>query len=293
MTDIKREYQDSVFTNMFGREDKEYLLELYKALHPDDKSIQKDDINLVTIENVIANDIYNDLGFIAREKLVILLEAQSTWSPNIIARMFIYLARTYRDYIFNNRKLKSKLYSKSKIELPSPELYVIYTGYKDEKPEFLSLKDEFFADCAFGLDLKAKVIYADDGRRDIIGQYITFCMVVKKQLLLHNDKKKALEEAIRICIENGDLARYLTEHRKEVEDVMFTLLTQEEAKESYGDYRYDEGLEVGLEKGLEEGLIALINATKPLCKDFKSLYNIVISQKPYADLTEEEVKKYY
>ena len=74
---------------------------------------------------------------------------------------------------------------------------------------------------------------------------------------------------------------------------MFTLLTQEEAKESYGDYRYDEGLEVGLEKGLEEGLIALINATKPLCKDFKSLYNIVISQKPYADLTEEEVKKYY
>ncbi|MBQ3899390.1 MAG: hypothetical protein II741_06075, partial [Lachnospiraceae bacterium] len=126
-----------------------------------------------------------------------------------------------------------------------------------------------------------------------IGQYITFCMVVKEQLLLHNDKKKALEEAIRICIENGDLARYLTEHRKEVEDVMFTLLTQEEAKESYGDYRYDEGLEVGLEKGLEEGLIALINATKPLCKDFKSLYNIVISQKPYADLTEEEVKKYY
>ncbi|MBQ8138799.1 MAG: hypothetical protein IJ195_05015, partial [Lachnospiraceae bacterium] len=226
MTDIKREYQDSVFTNMFGREDKEYLLELYKALHPDDKSIQKDDINLVTIENVIANDIYNDLGFIAREKLVILLEAQSTWSPNIIARMFIYLARTYRDYIFNNRKLKSKLYSRSKIDLPSPELYVIYTGYREDKPKFLSLKEEFFADCAFGLDLKAKVIYADDERRDIIGQYITFCMVVKEQLLLHNDKKKALEEAIRICIENGDLARYLTEHRKEVEDVMFTLLTQ-------------------------------------------------------------------
>ena len=77
----------------------------------------------------------------------------------------------------------------------------------------------------------------------------------------------------------------LTEHRKEIEDVMFTLLTQEEAKESYGDYRYDEGL--------EKGLIALINAIKPLCKDFKSLYNLVISQEPYADLTEEEVKKYY
>ena len=29
--------------------------------------------------------------------------------------------------------------------------------------------------------------------------------VVKEQFLLHNDKKKAIEEAIRICIENGNL----------------------------------------------------------------------------------------
>ena len=83
-------------------------------------------------------------------------------------------------------------------------------------------------------------------------------MVVKEQLLLHNDKKKALEEAIRICIENGDLAHYLTEHRKEVEDVMFTLLTQEEAKESYGDYRYDEGLEKGLVEGKTLELFSLV-----------------------------------
>ena len=29
--------------------------------------------------------------------------------------------------------------------------------------------------------------------------------VVKEQFLLHNNKKKAIEEAIRICIENGNL----------------------------------------------------------------------------------------
>ena len=39
---------------------------------------------------------------------------------------------------------------------------------------------------------------------------------------------------------------------------MFTLLTQEEAKESYGDYRYDEGLEKGLAEGKTLELFSLV-----------------------------------
>ena len=126
MNEVKRDYQNSVFTIMFGGKDKKYLLELYQALHPDDTTTGVDDLELVTIENVLTNDIYNDLGFIANGRLVVLVEAQSTWSPNIIARMFIYLARTYQDYIYCNQELKAKLYSETKIELPGPEMYVIY-----------------------------------------------------------------------------------------------------------------------------------------------------------------------
>ena len=289
MKEPRRDYQNSVFVSLFGREDKKYLLKLYKALHPEDVAVSKDDLDIITIENVLTNGIYNDLGFIARKKLVILVEAQSTWSSNIIIRIFIYLARTYRDYIYNNEALKAKLYSNSKIELPTPELYVLYTGERGNKPGALSLRDEFFADSDFFIDLKAKVIFADDGRKDIIGEYINFCTVVKEQFLLHNDKKKAIEEAIRICIENGNLAEYLMQHRKEVEDVMFTLLTQEEATESYG---YLQRME-GREEGRTEGLIALIKAAKPLCNDFESLYKVVINQEPYANLTEEEVRRYY
>ena len=119
-------------------------------------------------------------------------------------------------------------------------------------------REEFFSTSEFLIDLQAKVIFAEKGRRDIIRQYISFCVVVKEQFLLHNDKKKAIQEAIRICIENDDLAEYLMQHRKEVEDVMFTLLTQEEAKESYGDYRYDEGLEKGLVEGKTLELFSLV-----------------------------------
>ena len=90
-----------------------------------------------------------------------------------------------------------------------------------------------------------------------------------------------LQEAIRICIENGDLVDYLTSHRKEVEEVMFTLLTQEEATKSYGELKKIEGLE------------AMVKTLKPFCKDFDSLYKAVISNEIYSDLKEEDVRKYY
>lgn len=72
----------------------------------------------------------------------------------------------------------------------------------------------------------------------------------------------------------------LTEHRKEVEDVMFTLLTQEEAKESYGDYRYDEGLVEGktleLFSLVKDGILASDIAAKRLNiskTEFDDLYS--------------------
>ena len=98
--------------------------------------------------------------------------------------MFIYLARTYQDYIYSDEKIKARLYSDSKIDLPVPEMYVIYTGNRAEKADILSLKDEFFKDSSLDIDLKAKVIFADDGRKDIIGQYLAFCIVVRQQLAI-------------------------------------------------------------------------------------------------------------
>ncbi len=38
------------------------------------------------LENIFTDDIYNDLGFIKGDKLMVLVEAQSTWTANIIIR---------------------------------------------------------------------------------------------------------------------------------------------------------------------------------------------------------------
>ncbi|NLJ94302.1 MAG: hypothetical protein GX326_02220, partial [Clostridiaceae bacterium] len=72
--------QDSVFTNLF--KDPKYALKLYQDLHPEAKEISKEQIEYVTLENVLFTQGYNDLGFMVNDELLILVEAQSTWSTN-------------------------------------------------------------------------------------------------------------------------------------------------------------------------------------------------------------------
>ncbi len=73
----KRKIKDSVFTNLF--QDKKYLLQLYKALHPEDYNVTEDEIADVTIKHVLVDENYNDLGFSVGNRLMILVESQSTW----------------------------------------------------------------------------------------------------------------------------------------------------------------------------------------------------------------------
>lgn len=71
----KRTAKNSVFLDLF--QNKSYLLKLYKTLHPEDATATEDSLTDVTITNVLTDNLYNDLGFIANNKLMILVEAQS------------------------------------------------------------------------------------------------------------------------------------------------------------------------------------------------------------------------
>lgn len=238
MVEPKKNMRDSVFVNIFG--DKKYLAELYLSLHPED-TISEDDLEIITIENVLTNDMYNDLGFLVRNKLIVLVEAQTTWSKNIIMRMFLYLARTYQDLIQKDKSLRLSLYKSQKMSLPSPELYVIYTGERGNKKDELSLKEEMFPDSET-IDLKTRVIFSDENRKDIIGQYIAFCGILKEQIRQHqDDTKTAIQNAIRICIETNILGEYLGQHKKEVEECMFAAISQEDLIRDMVDNARDEG----------------------------------------------------
>ena len=212
----------SVFNNLFS--EIEYRYQLYKALHPEDQDIRREDIILMTLESQMVNQQYNDLGIIVRNKLIILVEAQSTWSENIVIRVLLYLVETWHKYI---KHMELDIYSGKKVELPKPELYVIYTKEDaDKKPDVLTLKDSFFDGDDICVDCSVKVI--KDGKEgDIISQYVRFCRVFDEQVKIHGKTLKAVEETIRICKDEKVLEEYLERQREEVIDIMTTLFDQE------------------------------------------------------------------
>ena len=193
--------KDTVFRDIFSI--KKYLYQMYQALHPEDTTIEQNDLDIVTLQSILLNGVYNDLGFLVRgSQLMILVEAQSTWSPKIM------------------------LYGNGKASMPKPELYVIYTGDRGSHPDVLSLQEEFFSDTDCCIEAKVKVLYLGDGH-DIINQYIGFCRVFNEQIALHGRTPEAAEEIIRICCDRNLLKEYLTERKREVERIMLTLFDQE------------------------------------------------------------------
>ena len=173
MSTPKRDIKDSVFTFLFS--EPEYTKQLYLSLHPEDTTVQTDDIKLVTLENILAIGQYNDLGFQVRDKLILMVEAQSTFSPNIPLRMLMYLAKTYSEYLEEH---SLSLYRSTKVTIPRPELYVVYTG-EHKTPTTLKLSDMY--EGAAGVEVEVQVL--QDGQPgDILSQYVDFCQISSEQV---------------------------------------------------------------------------------------------------------------
>ena len=219
--------KDSVFADLFS--DPEYLLELYRSLFPEDTSSTKDDLEILTLENVLVNGSYNDLGFLVKDKLLILIEAQSTWNPNIPMRMLNYVAYSYREY-----QAKHKLNNfGSKLEkYPFPEFYVVYTGSPlPSNCRKLHLKDcfmdvdsknECFLDCVVNLiDIS--------NSSGILTEYISFCTIYTDMVKTHGYVVEAVKKTIRICKDKNILKRYLESKEVEVTRILSQVFDQETA----------------------------------------------------------------
>ncbi len=247
----KRTAKNSVFLDLF--QNKSYLLKLYKTLHPEDTTATEDSLTDVTITNVLTDNLYNDLGFVVNNKLMILIEAQSTWTMNILVRVLLYLAQSYHEYF---QRTSQDYYKSRKVKMPKPELYVIYTGNKGRKPDKISLSKEFFKDADIDIEVRAKVIYESD-TDDIINQYIIFCKVFNEQTKQHGMTRKAVTETIRICKDRNVLKEYLAWREKEVVTIMMSLFDEEQIMKSFiRSERHEEARETA-ERMIKDGEMSL------------------------------------
>jgi hypothetical protein len=131
MCNVNRNHKNSVFSSLFS--DPDVLRELYSAIEgvtiPPDTPV---DIN--TLTDILYKERINDLSFTIDNRLVVLIEHQSTINNNIPLRLLMYVARIYEKIV--NRK---KLYQAKLEKIPSPEFIVLYNG-KYKYPDYTELK---------------------------------------------------------------------------------------------------------------------------------------------------------
>jgi hypothetical protein len=223
----KKTVKDSVFRDLF--ENPKYLLELYQALHPEDHETTVAELGIVTIKNVLLDQLYNDLGFTVGDKLLVLVEAQSSWTVNIIIRSLMYLAQTWQEHIETTGQ---NVYGSKKLNLPKPELYVIYTGDRKTRPEWITMSKEFFDGQETAVEVKVKILYGES-EGDIISQYVAFTKVYNEQVKEKGRTREAVLETIRICKDRNILKEYLESREKEVVDIMMTLFDDEYILKTY------------------------------------------------------------
>jgi hypothetical protein len=253
---LNREYKDSVFSFLFN--DPDALRELYSALEgvplPPGTPV-----TINTLSNVIFKGQLNDLSFTIDNKLVVLIEHQSTINPNIALRILMYIGRVYERII--DRK---KVYSGTLITIPRPEFIVLYNG-TGPYPEQTSLKlSDAFADTASvkgcsgtapDLELLVKVYNINAGHNERILKkcerlkgYSLFVDKVREYRKSISDKEQAFTEAMKYCVENNILRQFLESHSSEVINMLITEWNTEE----WGEVQREEGREKGREEGREE-----------------------------------------
>lgn len=250
--------KDSLFTDLFR--DVKYQKKLYYALYGEEEELSDSDFKLITLEHIFVRNFYNDLGLLVKNKLILLVEAQSSYNPNMSLRFLLYIAHTYQNYIKENSLY---LYGQKKVKLPTPSFYLIYTGGRQMKEEDLRLSELYDWEEEPALELRVKLITLENVKENIIREYLLFCKVLdEKRVGAKTDEEllKAIRRTLAFCKDHNILKEYLTTKEKEVEEFMLEIFTEEELENMRQKYeegerlkQFESGKELGQEIGKEIG----------------------------------------
>ena len=247
-----RNHKDSLFIDLFCKdkvEGKENFISLYNALHQSKLDLASTELKEVNIENVLYTVRSNDIAMLVDDRLVVLLEHQSTINENMPLRLLEYVSRVYEQLI----PIRTR-YKKKAMKLPYPEFYVFYDG-KDSYPaeKTLKLSDAFIIPEKkylkkknISLEILVKVININIGANNSIlkhcktlEEYSTLVELVRESKQENPDS--SLEETLTKAIKNGILSEYLQRKSSEVRNMLIA------------EYSYETDIEVQREEAFEEG----------------------------------------
>ena len=286
---INKNYKDSLFTRLFSN--KEEIISLYNAIKDTNYNIYDTDINIITLEDVLFMDRNNDLCFTINDKLVVLIEHQSSINPNMPLRFLLYIAREYEKILDNKNIYKTTL-----VKIPKPEFIVLYNGeQKYDKTSKLYLSDAFGGKDNLNLELVVDVIninYEENNnlikKSNTLNNYSYFIYLVRKYMkeYKNNIEKSILLEhciklAIKECIEKDILKEFLRQNGSEVINMLYTEFNLEDAKLVWKQEGFEEGRLDGMIKQIKTLKKFNINEDE-IIKAIKEDYNV----------EEKEIRKY-
>ncbi|MDR2583107.1 MAG: Rpn family recombination-promoting nuclease/putative transposase [Fibromonadaceae bacterium] len=239
-TQTNRNHKDSVFTCLFS--EKSNLLELYSAIsgksYPESTKIE-----IVTLSDVLYMNQINDIAFVMEDRLIVLIEHQSSINNNMPLRMLQYLSAEYAMIV--DRK---SLYKQKRIMIPAPEFIVLYNGDK-KFPDYkeLKLSDSYkFKTPDLYLELVVKIYNINKGRNaemasrsQALSGYEEFIAEIKANLK-SMELREAIRLAVKTCISKNILGSFLERHSSEVENMLLR------------EWNMDEALAVAREEEREE-----------------------------------------
>ena len=261
MSEVNREIKSSVFTSLFQNcsHAKEYSLELYNSIEGTNIS-DPEVIKHIDIDTSIYRSIKNDVSFLVENKIIMLVEHQSTINPNMPLRALMYLGRLYEKIVVKDSRYRKKL-----VKIPTPEIYVFYNG-KDEYPEetTLYLSDAFIEkkeDCPIEVKVKVFNIRIDNKENEgliknqnkilakcnILKEYSEFISIFERYK--NEGNENPAKTAINECIAHNILKDYLVEAGDEV----MSFLTAEYDYDMDIQVNREEAFEDGVQQGLEQG----------------------------------------
>ena len=267
----KRNYKDSLFRHIFNH--KARLRNLYEALSG--RKVNASDIRINTLRGTFFNGVKNDISFQIKGRLVVLIEQQSSWNPNMPLRFLWYLAKLYRRQVPCDMQYHIKL-----VPLETPEFYVLYNGRETEPPyQVLRLEDAFeetpVGDSLLRLDVPCYNVNATPGNELLekcyeLRSYSVFVAKVREGRDSGMTLDDAIIAAIHYCINQDLMADYFKENESEVLDMVSTKWDWNEAlrvaKEDAAEMAREEGMEKGrwttLAELVHDGILSIKDAAK-------------------------------
>ena len=286
-----RNHKDSLFIDLFckDKEGKQNFISLYNALHNTNLDLATTTVQEVNIENVLYMALSNDIAMLVDNRLVVLVEHQSTINENMPLRLLEYVSRIYEQLVPSEDR-----YEKKMIKIPYPEFFVFYNGTEDYPVETeLRLSDAFiFPDekynvqnNKFSVEITVKIVNINTDKNNPI---LKQCKKLEEYSLLidyireskKQNPKAPLEQAINKALQNGVLSEYLKRKSTEIKNMLIAEYSYETDIKVQRREAYREGLEQGAEQ-------KAIETAKKLLID-----NLPIEQiAKYTDLPLEKVQE--